>query len=357
MKRLYMVGTSLETRGGISSVVNVYRAAGLFERYGVVYIPTHADLGFAGKLFIAIRAALRYWWALLTARVGTLHAHVSSRNSFWRKCLFLGPSLLVGVPVILHLHGSDFREFFEAESGPIRRSIIRAVFRRSRVVIVLSETWKQWVESAIGRCNIEVIYNPVEVASDSQRRITPEAPIVLFLGRLGKRKGVYDLLDAASVVVQRFPKARFLLGGDGEVDEVKRRITTLGLTGNFSCLGWIRGKEKEGLLESASIFVLPSYAEGQPMGVLEAMAYGVPIVGSSAGGIPEAVGDDEAGFIVEAGNSKALAARIETLLADPELRRQKGDAGKRRVDLYFSANVILAKLENVYRRVGVTAVH
>lgn len=352
MKRLYMVGTSFETKGGISSVVNVYRAAGLFERFRVVYIATHADASVIGKARIAFWAVIRYWFALLLGRPGALHAHVSSRSSFWRKCLFMVPSFICGVPVILHLHGSDFRVFYEQESSPLRQRIIRAVFSRSYVVVVLSETWKAWVVSALGCAKVEVMYNPVLLPAVRAEQDLSEPSRVLFLGRLGQRKGTYDLLQAARLLIPRNPGVEFLLGGDGEVAAVTKHAEELGIASHIKCLGWILGEDKEKLLRSATMFVLPSYAEGQPMGVLEAMAYGLPIVATSVGGIPEAVGDDEAGFIITPGDIPALADRIEKLLGDADLRRLKGLSARSRVERLFSSTIVLDRIEAIYRRLG-----
>src|SRR5471030_1859342 len=128
MKKIVMMGTSPDTMGGIASVVKVYRAAGLFERYGIDYVASHCDGGAAKKLAIMLRAYVALMARLLMGRVGLLHIHVSSRASFWRKSGFFLLARCFGVPTILHLHGSEFAQFYEKECGALGQHFIRYVF-------------------------------------------------------------------------------------------------------------------------------------------------------------------------------------------------------------------------------------
>src|SRR4030065_982024 len=107
-KSILMLGTRFDTMGGIASVVNVYRTAGFFDKLPIIYIPTHCDGGALAKLKILLVAYVHFLGLLLVGRVGLLHVHTSSRASFWRKSLFFFPAFLLGIPTILHLHGSEF---------------------------------------------------------------------------------------------------------------------------------------------------------------------------------------------------------------------------------------------------------
>ena len=348
--RIVMVGTALGTQGGVSSVVHVLKEGGLFERCGIDYIATHTDGGALRKLATAIIGWFRCTARLLGGRVAALHVHTASRASFWRKLLFILPAFALGVPIILHLHGAEFRRFYSEESPALVRRLIRYVFEKAARVIVLSEGWKAWVSSAFPQARVVRIYNPVllpELTAFEAR----ESSTLLFLGRLGARKGALDLIEAMAVIRESFSGARLCIGGDGDVAGARRRAAALGLTGQVELLGWVRGAEKLVLLKSATIYVLPSYNEGLPMGVLEAMSAGLPVVSTPVGGIPEAVTDGVEGYLVQPGDINRLSDCIDRLLGDAELRRRMGQAGRMKVERLFSADVVLPQFEAVYAEV------
>jgi glycosyltransferase involved in cell wall biosynthesis len=117
-------------------------------------------------------------------------------------------------------------------------------------------------------------------------------------------------------------------------------------------LGWVSGPAKDRELQQATVYVLPSYIEGLPMGVLEAMAAGTPTIATKVGGIPDAIDDGAMGFLVEPGDVNALADRISKLLADPALRERFASEARARIVSTFSPERVLARLEDVYRRLG-----
>jgi len=174
----------------------------------------------------------------------------------------------------------------------------------------------------------------------------------LFLGRLGQRKGSYDLLNAAALIAATRPDLRLMMGGDGELEGVRERAAELGIADKVDLLGWVRGEEKERLLGDAVLYALPSYNEGLPVSVLEAMAAGLPILGTPVGGIPEALTDGVEGFLVEPGDVPALADRLERLLGDPKLARRMGEAARRKVEAAFSADAVVPQVEAMYVGMG-----
>ncbi|MHB1516457.1 MAG: glycosyltransferase family 4 protein [Acidiferrobacteraceae bacterium] len=353
-RRIVMLGTRFDTKGGISSVVNVYRNAGLFARWPITYIPTHRDSGIYGKILIFVVAYLRYLGLLLVRRVTLVHVLLSSGASVWRKWLFCVPVYVFRVPVILHLHGGDFDTFYERDSGALTKCIIRMTFSRATRVIVLSETWRCWVVRAglARETDIVPIANPVQVPTDPTDFELREPGTLLCLGRLGGPKGTYDLLEAVARIVGEFPELRLLLGGDGELPQVREAAARLGIGERVELLGWVSGDAKRQILASAAIYVLPSYYEGLPMSVLEAMADGLPIVTTTVGGLPEVVRDGIEGFLVQPGDVTALAGAIAQLLRDEKLRANVGEAARRMVAARFSIEVVLPKVEAIYRDLG-----
>lgn len=350
-RKIVMLGTRFGMMGGISSVVGVYRVSGLFERWPIVYLCTHQDGSAVAKLKVALSSLLRYVAMLLRRRVSVVHLHVSLGASFWRKLVFFSLARLFRVPTIVHLHSGRFHEFYEEDCRPLEQRLIRYVFNSASHVIVLSEGWKQWLVGISSNPRVSAIYNPVQV--NSGPLACPEKGCsLLSLGRLGRAKGTYDLLDAVAATRSRFPEVAVTLGGDGEIDQVREYAVKLGISGNVHIPGWLSGDAKTEILMSSSIYCLPSYHEGLPMSVLEAMSYGIPVVASSVGGIPEVIDDGKTGYLIQAGDATSLSERIHRLLADPEMRQQMGAAARRKVESTFSVSVIFPKIGEIYESLG-----
>lgn len=342
-----MLGTRMDTMGGISAVVGVYRDAGLLDRHRVVYLPTHADGSAARKLRVLGVALLRFAALLLLGRIALLHVHTSSRASFWRKSLFFVPAFGLRVPTVLHLHGGEFPVFHDRECGPRRRAFIRWVFERCDRVLVLSAGWRDWVRAMCRNPHVVVLYNPVTMPPAVPFQ-TRQAAHLLFLGRLGLLKGTYELLEAVAALAPGRPDLRLLLGGDGEVESVRARAAELGIADRVETLGWVRDADKRRHLDQAGIYVLPSHHEGLPMSVLEAMASGLPVVSTTVGGIPEAVRDGVDGFLVAPGDVVGLADRLGRLLSDSALAHRMGQASRARAEGLFSTSAVLPQLERVW---------
>ena len=349
-KRCVMIGTAFATRGGIASVVGVYRASGFLDRHAIVYLETHSDGGRAAKLRALAGAIAAFWRILLTDGIQLLHVHLSSRASFWRKLLFLLPAYAFGVPTILHLHGSEFAVFYERECGPIRRRLVRFAFDRAAAVIALSQTWQRWLGGISTNPNIQVIYNPVSVPPPTAW--AARSSDILFLGRIGVRKGSYDLIDAFSRARRADPGARLRMGGDGDAAKAGRIADTLGIGGRVDLLGWTSGDDRSRHLATAGLYALPSYHEGLPMSILEAMAAGLPVLSCPVGGIGEAIDDGVEGFLVPPGDIPALEQRLRLLLTDRPLAERMGAAARARVERQFSVETLMPRLDALYASLG-----
>lgn len=351
-KHIVMLGTSFGTMGGISSVVNVYRESGLFDRFPIIYLATHCDGTVLTKLRFCISSWLHYLVLLLRGKVALIHVHTASNASFWRKTLFFFPAFLLQVPSILHLHGGGAHEFYEMKCNRIAKWVIRYVFDHVDCIVVLSGATQRWLQSISRNPRILVIYNAVrsQAVTDFSLR---ESLNILFLGRLGDGKGSYDLLAAVSRIVGHHANLKLMLGGDGELDRTREMAGKLGIGENVEILGWVSGPDKSALLARAAIYVLPSYAEGLPMSVLEAMATGLPVVCTPVGGMPEAITDGLEGYLVLPGDVAALSSALDRLLSDEGLRRRMGEAARNKVESTFSTEQILPQIERLYHELGV----
>ncbi len=336
-------------RGGMRTVVEAYERDGFLSTQNVRLIHSYREGSFAMRQLVLLRALAAYIWCLLTNRVELVHCHAAMWGSFWRKGLFASIARLFGIPVVLHLHGSEMKLFWAAQRPWVQHLIRRHLELASRVV-VLSESWKIFIETIAPRAKITVVPNYVCLPRPAAPQERNDATI-LFLGLIGPRKGTFDLIRAFAAVRHRHPKARLILGGNGEVAEAARLAADLRIENNVVLAGWVDGEAKVALLRSAPIYALPSYNEGLPMSVLEAMAAGLAVVATRVGGIPELVTDGVDGKLLEPGDLDGLADALLTLIGNSALRTRLAAAGRRRIESHYSDSVVLPRLHRIYEEV------
>lgn len=345
---IVMLGTT--SKGGVWSVIDVYRHHGLFERWPIIHLSTHCDGGAARKIACVARAMAVYVRLLVRGRVAIVHVHASSWISFWRKLPFILLACAARKPFIFHLHGGNFDGFYNA-MGSLRKRLIRFVLDHAARIVVLSSQWSAWMHGVSANPRVVCIHNPVAVPAEA---VSPAPQLrVLFLGRMNRGKGIYDLLEVVARLRGRHPALRLICAGDGEAEQVAARADELGIGDAVEIPGWVSAQARDALIAASTILVLPSYFEGLPMSVLEAMAAGMPAVTTSVGGIPDLIEDGIDGYMVTPGDKEALARVLDRLLADPALQRRIGTAARRKIEQRFSADVVVPRLEQLYAEMQV----
>jgi glycosyltransferase involved in cell wall biosynthesis len=355
-----MVGTALEGRGGVAAVVSVLRRHGLFERESVRYVATHRD----GPPLAKARGALAGFWQTLVACLvrhpAIVHVHAASHASFLRKSLVLLIARLAGCKTIFHLHGGGFRTFATEEAGSLLRRWIRHTLEASSLVITLSESWAQFVHAFAPRARVAVVPNAVPLPA-----LPPTSPPVdtavpgriLFLGRLEAAKGVHELLEAGARLVREASgptPLRLVFGGEGDAQGLRRRAAELGIAERIELLGWVGPEARDAELAKASVFCLPSHAEGLPMSMLEAMAARKAVVATQVGGIPETLRDGDNGLLVPPRDERALARALARLLGDTALRDRLAERARATIEQQYSTEVVCGQLSAIYRELAGT---
>jgi len=344
-----MIGPSIDALGGMASVLATYRDAGLFARWPVTLLATYVEGSALTRLSASLRAYVLFLGMLARKRVGLVHLHAAQETSFLRKSIFLFTARLFGCPTLFHLHGGKFDSFY-ADSNAFYQAYIRKTLNSSTCVITLSSFWTDRVREITDHPDIRNFYNPVilrhHAGSTSQRAIPP---VLLFMGRLGQWKGTDDLVRASALLREWKVDCSLVLCGDGEIDATARLVGELDLQNVVTLKGWVAGEEKYHLYSVATVFVLPSYNEGLPIAILEAMAAGLPVVSTPVGGIPEVITDESEGLLVPPGDVPRLAAALRRLLEDPELAMRLGRAGRAKVAAVFEASKALEPLNELYR--------
>ncbi|MBN8506443.1 MAG: glycosyltransferase family 4 protein [Burkholderiales bacterium] len=349
-RRIVMVGTDPSGQGGVAAVLSVYIEQGLFERWGVCFLASHRAGSALARSLLFLRCAFQLLGLLVAGRVALLHVQSASYGSFWRKSLLLALARAFGVPTVFHLHGAEFQKF-QARSAPWVQRWIRHTLERSTRVLALSEAWREALVRLAPQARVEVLANPVRYPAQAGHA-SEQSGRLLFMGRAETRKGVFDLLTALRLARQQHPLLHLRIGGDGDLDAVRAAIEREGLQQAVTLLGWVRGADKERELAEAEVFVLPSHDEGLPMALLECMARGKAIVSTPVGGIPQALRDGQDGLLVPPGQPEALAQALRSLHGDALLRRRLGDSARERVREHYATDTVLARLEALYRELG-----
>lgn len=330
--------------------------------------------------FFAQRALLRL---VREEKIDYIHAHWHLPNGWiaWRV------HRRTAVPFGVTLHGSDV---FMAERNPLFGAMARGALHGAAHVTSCSADLRQRLlaigggASKLGGCNsaasniggsasekvllvpngteLDSGFDPAAVASAeggllARLAIAEGEPVVAGVGRMVDKKGFRYLLEAIPRVLEAHPKARFILGGGGDLlPALKALAGELALGDRLLFPGVLSHPEVLELVARADIFVMPSVrdargnVDGLPIVVLEAMAAGTPVVASDLAGIPLAVDHEKTGLLVPEKDPSALAGALDGLLANPERARRMGQASRLKVEQELNWDAVARRHDQLYRR-------
>ena len=334
-------------RGGIDSVVRLHQSTSLWPDMCCI-LSTYDDRSACRKILASVRAYALSPVAML--RVQIVHFHLAGEISLLRKIPLLALASALRRRVILHIHASSEDSLFYKTP----HWAWTFAFRSAHCVIALSPTWAMTIRHHTLHPRVVVMSNPVRLfSSAASTNVRP--PRILYVGKLEVRKGFGALIEAAALVQRQHPQAEFWFAGHGELQQAELQVKQLGLQGCVRLLGWISGEELQSIYEQVDLFCLPSFNEGVPMSVLEAMSHGLPVICTPVGGLPDLVQDGRNGIFVEPGNATSIALAILRLLADPELAAAVACAGRETVRALCSLDSVAEQLANLYRDLGATS--
>lgn len=348
--RVLMIGSHLRVNGGITRVVKNYIEAGLPEKVNFEYFPTYFGANLFINIFYFYYQLIRLHFKLLfkANRYDVAHIHMSYRGSFIRKRIIINLLNKKKIPIVLHMHGSQFKDFY-SESTEKGQKKIRDTLNKVNIIIALGGNWQNYYKS-ITKVKVVSVDNAVFPKPDNKEN--HEKIYITTMGILSKRKGTYDLIEAAIKVKDKIdPKYKFLIAGDGEVEKVKRRINDLKLNKMFEIPGWISDSNIiEDIYKKSIIYILPSYNEGMPMSILEAMSYGLPVISTEVGSIPSVV-EEKNGILIKPGNVDELAESIITLLNNKDKLKEISFNNSEKIlheyNIYSSINEITDLYESL----------
>jgi glycosyltransferase involved in cell wall biosynthesis len=337
-------------KGGVDRIMDVIRS----------YAGAHPDPAFAlhflttrGKGSILwspaylASAALRLIWLKATGRADVLHVNIGKRGSALRKLVLCSLARRLGLPYVLHLHGSEFSIYWDSV-GPSLSARLEAAFNGAARTVVLGKVWAGYIAGRAPRARIEIVPNATLAPSPPPGdRPAAAAAHILFLGEIGPRKGVPELV-AALAALPRDGAWRATLAGNGAVDQTRGDVARLGLAEKVTVRGWAGPQDVERLLRDADVLVLPSHHENLPMSVIEGMAYGLAVVTTPVGAVPDIIVSGETGLLCPPGDPLSLAEALRTVVSDPGLRKRLGRAAQAFHRERLDAPAFVQRLKSVW---------
>lgn len=340
-RRVLFIGTDRQMAGGVAAVLKSY------ERNidGFKHLATNSRYGkLAAMANFALTLACIPFYRWIGGR-DIIHVHGSSYISFTRKSMVIRWAKILGFKIVYHIHGGAFKEF-TAERG---ENVIRRTLDRCDAIICLSDYWYEYFAGQLGYGNVHVVPNMIDNPTDLKIERTDSCVNCIFMGTICADKGIYDLVKVIADDQEYYrSRARFIIGGVGENDRLAEMIADYGIGDLVEQRGWIAGNDKIQLFNQADVLLLPSYIEGLPICILEAMSYGLPVLTTDVGAIPDVITHGVNGLIAKPGDLNTLNDNLYRVIEDIALRDRASQISRERVGKFLPSGII-SSLKTVYK--------
>lgn len=360
-KQIYVIsiGPDIHVQGGISRVIEMistripahvrFRHIPTFTRYtGAEDVDSSHRGSRLGQGLVFMLALARIVKAAIGRRA-VFHVHFAGRGSLIRKGLLCGVLRTLRCRYAVHSHAAETSLFHPWVPPVCRRLLLWGVAGADRV-IVLTQFWHDYYKSLLGvpASRLLLLPNPAELPEAVPNRLHQNPLKLLFLGRVGQRKGAFDLIRAfAELPGDVRSNCLLTLAGDGEIDAATTLATQNGCSGQVAIRGWVGPKEVEALLRDSDVLLLPSRAEGMSMALIEAMSWALAVVTTNAGGAQEFLEQGYNSILVAPGDVEAIGRAISLLYRDPETRVALGAAARETIS-QFSIERYMTRLMKLY---------
>ncbi|MHC1729265.1 MAG: glycosyltransferase family 4 protein [Syntrophobacteraceae bacterium] len=345
-EEILVIGPSIDTPGGVASVVNFQlHDPCLNERFGIRFIRSTGDrpssdwgkLCFSNILFF-FKTVRMLVLSIISYRIIVCHIHTSYGISFYKNLFFALLCKLFGKSVVLHIHGSQIASTLNTRCRLISTLNSLLISACDAIIVLNSEVFELVKKSNYSEKKIFLIPNVIinkphhSEESDGLSALTNfkanGISIIMTVGVVGRRKGIFEIIRMASLAADNKERlVFFVVGGWADTQEKKKvldEIEKLSLNDYIVFAGEVPHGEVLEYYRFADIYLLPSYHEGMPISILEAMAAGLPVISTPVGGIPELISDGVNGYLVPVGDAESTFLALIQLVKDTDLAREMG---------------------------------
>ncbi|HYM44530.1 MAG TPA: glycosyltransferase family 4 protein [Steroidobacteraceae bacterium] len=352
-----LTGPRRAALSGVSTHVNLLMDSGLRRSFDLLHFEVGRegrDEGPLRRMGRLLASPFRLAWKVLVNRAALVHVNsVLTVRGYWRDLMYVIVARLCRSRVLYQVHGGPLPQAF-CRGNRLATAFVRATLGLADVIVVLSDAERDAFRRFGVAPPVLTFPNGIDCrhyATLSRERSEPHRTLrLLYLGRMVREKGLFELLEAMELARGQNVAAELVLAGDGPATGCLRSTAAAhGLQG-LSFVGPVSGQGKAQLLEWADALVLPSYAEGLPYALLEAMAAGVPAIAARVGAIPEVVADGTNGLLIEPRSAPALAMAICRVAHDRAALARMSQASRSTVAARYSIDRLAVQLGHVYTR-------
>jgi len=277
----------------------------------------------------------------------------------------LSPLIKTSLPIVTTIHTSiltnirsievvDPRSMIERIMGRfVSYPIELKLLKRSDMVTTVSHHVAQELrEYGVNPNEVTVIGNGVDETIFTPIKNKTEDRYILYTGRLGYRKGLFDLIDCGKYICEKYPDVSFIIPGKGPLfDKLQNIVKEIGIQERFKFMGYVSREKLVQLYQNATIHVIPSHYEGLPTVLLEAMSCGLPVVATAVSGNLDVISDGENGILIPPKSPKKMADAISMLLDDDETRRKLGKNARKIIEERYTWERISEKILKCYTQI------
>lgn len=350
-----LLGPALHAVSGVSTHINQLRSSKLNESFRFL----HFQVGSEGRAPASLlRQAARFlfdpvFFGLFVLRNKARIVHINTSmqpRGYWRDILYLLVARVLRRKVVYQVHGGLLPEEFFA--GRALRALLRTALRSADVVVLLAQVELRAYRAFVPGVQLEVVANGIESRMLARASIASKSrgPLHLaYVGRLVADKGLFEALDAIVILAKEGREMTFTIAGSGP-DEARLRAMSsqLGLDERVHFAGPLFGDAKDELWRAAHVFVFPTFHEGLPYALLEAMAAGAVPVTTRVGAIPDVLTHGVHGLLLDARGPEELAAALRCLDDDRESLARMAEAGRYRIVKHYSVARLADDFQRLY---------
>lgn len=349
MIKVLMLGNHPSNKGGMTSVINQIRDHD-WRREGISlsYIPTFIPGNPVKKILFFMIALVKILWEFAFSKPDVVYMHMSYKGSFTRKYIVHKLCVFFSINDIVHLHGTKLFDMYKSSDSKKRKQI-EELISECKTFIVLGEHDAAAVKEIVPEAKVIVVQNAIRIP-DCKVQWDSKCHL-LYMGVLIPAKGVADLLQSLNYLQATKPDVEIELevcGVGSEEEKLKQYVCEHSLEKIVRFNGWVSGERKAEMLRKANLLVLPSYTEGVPIAVLEAMSYGMPIISTEVGDLAELVKDGVNGYLIPPGDIAALSERI-LLMVDKQRWEKFSYMSRKIAEEQFSIDLFYSKLAEILK--------
>jgi glycosyltransferase involved in cell wall biosynthesis len=352
-----LLGPSREAISGVSTHLNLLLPAETLAReFDLAHFQVGSEGRSEGPLRRWLRLAadpIRLAAAILRHDAGLVHVNTSlNARAYWRDIVYVAVAKLLGSRVLYQVHGGQLPQNFLG-GGRLAGALLRFTLRLPDVVVVLASVELDAYRAFLPGQPVALVPNGIDCERflrNNRAAAEPQAPLRLaFIGRLAREKGVFEILEAMRLAREKGVAARLLVAGGGPDEQsLRQRVHELALEREVTFVGVLDEQGKAQLLGRCDVLLLPSYSEGLPYALLEAMAAGAVPVVTPVGAMPDVVIEGLHGLFVPVADAQALADAIGSLAADRASLARMRAACRARVAAAFSIGRVADDLRALY---------